>query len=314
MDKSTRNIFEVEKLKYLKELRRFEVKREVKGFELKQIGQLIELQGSLAIYNLEKDETITEAEEAKLAHLNCLDQLKLVCGDEQCNGDIIQEGNILESLKSHSNLGELHIVGNEGLSVLEQQTVTTPESSANKAVIRQQQQTEAEEGLLLLPPQIQDVIITNCDDLNSLDGSGTAGGLHENNEVECFTKEQEEALQIVTSIWNLSIRDCEKLRSLPAAGISRLKALQIRDCPSISSLGSVSDSLQHLRISDSPAISSLGSLPDSLQQLYIYKYKCPAIHSLPKDVIPPSLREIDVSRSHSEELKRQCRKLQGTIP
>ncbi|KAL5206337.1 hypothetical protein ABZP36_034546 [Zizania latifolia] len=112
-----------------------------------------------------------------------------------------------------------------------------------------------------------------------------------NNEVECFSKEQEEALQILTSIQILAILSCQKLRSLPAAGISRLKILHIFDCQ---------------------AISSLDSLPDSLQVLQIMK--CQAIKSLPKDDLPPSLQEIDVIWSDSEELKRQCRKLQGTIP
>lgn len=47
-------IYEVGKLKSLQELRRFEVKKEMSGFELKQLGQLVELQGSLEICNLER--------------------------------------------------------------------------------------------------------------------------------------------------------------------------------------------------------------------------------------------------------------------
>ncbi|KAL5205913.1 hypothetical protein ABZP36_034122 [Zizania latifolia] len=133
-----------------------------------------------------------------------------------------------------------------------------------------------------------------------------------NGEVECFTKEQEEALQILTSIQSLSIWECKKLRSLPAAGISRLKKLQITYCPAIISLGSLPDSLQQLRISICGALSSLGSLPDSLQYLEISH--CPAIHSLPKDDLPPSLREIDVRYCDNKKLKRQCHRLKGTIP
>ncbi|KAL5205983.1 hypothetical protein ABZP36_034192 [Zizania latifolia] len=197
--------------------------------------------------------------------------------------------------------------------------------------------------------------------------------LEENDEVECFTKQQEEALQNLTSIQKLSIRDCEKLQSLPAAGISRslqclyisncpaisslgslphslqqlkifdcptisslvslpdslqqleisdclaisllgslphsLQQLDIYNCPAISSLGSLPDSLQHLQISHCQAISSLGSLPDSLQHLGIYN--CRAINSLGS--LPDSLQQLDIY-SDNDVLKRQCHKLQGTIP
>uniref|UniRef100_A0A0E0BSR7 AAA+ ATPase domain-containing protein n=1 Tax=Oryza glumipatula TaxID=40148 RepID=A0A0E0BSR7_9ORYZ len=185
-----------------------------------------------------------------------------------------------------------------------------------------------------------------------------------NGEVECFTKEQEKALRILTSIEDLRIWLCEKLQSLPAglSQIPTIKALDIHNCPAITSLGTLPDSLQQLKISNCPSISSLGNfpnslqqldisscqaitslgtLPDSLQQLKIYNcpsitslgtlpdslqqlkiYNCPSIssldgttiHSLPKDRLPTSLREIDVWRCDNEELKRQCRKLQGTIP
>ncbi|KAL5206285.1 hypothetical protein ABZP36_034494 [Zizania latifolia] len=317
-----------------------------------------------------------------------------------------------------------------GLIVAEQQTMTTPESSSNKAVVRGQQQTAAGQGLLLLPPQIQELRFWGCDVLNFIDGGklhdllslrvleigdcpkllcsgssfptslqelslvnvkdletlqgplpnltqlsiqncghltnllaqGHLTNLQElstddfegvltapiccllsssltdltlewNHEVEYFTKEQEKALQILTSIQNLKISNYKKLRSLPTAGIRKLKKLEIYGCPAISSLGrlpdslqqlvifgglaissldSLPDSLQHLSISICPAISSLAILPKSLQHLEI-SY-CPAIHCLPKDALPLSLRKIDVRRSDNEKLKRQCHELKGSIP
>uniref|UniRef100_A0A0E0MME6 AAA+ ATPase domain-containing protein n=1 Tax=Oryza punctata TaxID=4537 RepID=A0A0E0MME6_ORYPU len=143
-----------------------------------------------------------------------------------------------------------------------------------------------------------------------------------NDEVECFTKEQEKALHILTSIENLTFWSCIKLQSLPAglSQIPTIKALQIRNCPAITSLRNLLNSLQQLEISPCQAITSLGNLPNSLQKLEIFH--CPAISSLdgtticslPKDRLPTSLREIDVRNCSKEELKRQCRKLQGTIP
>uniref|UniRef100_A0A0E0MMH0 Protein kinase domain-containing protein n=1 Tax=Oryza punctata TaxID=4537 RepID=A0A0E0MMH0_ORYPU len=117
--------------------------------------------------------------------------------------------------------------------------------------------------------------------------------LHDNDEVECFTKEQEEALQILTSIQDLQISRCNKLVSLPTGldKLPNLRALHIRECL---------------------AIRSIGSLPDSLQQLDIAS--CPAIHSLPKDGLPGSLQEICVRYCENEELNRQCQKIKGTIP
>ncbi|XP_062183963.1 uncharacterized protein LOC133887942 isoform X2 [Phragmites australis] len=115
-------------------------------------------------------------------------------------------------------------------------------------------------------------------------------------EVERFTKEQEEALQLLTSLQEIGFWNCNKLQCLPP-GLHRLlnlKRLQISNCRAIRSLPK-------------------DGLPSSLQELKI-SY-CRAIRSLPKvDNLPSSLRVLDVRYSESEELKRQCRKLIGTIP
>uniref|UniRef100_A0A0E0JAC7 AAA+ ATPase domain-containing protein n=1 Tax=Oryza nivara TaxID=4536 RepID=A0A0E0JAC7_ORYNI len=152
-----------------------------------------------------------------------------------------------------------------------------------------------------------------------LSSSLTILDLRWNDEVECFTKEQEKALHILTSIEDLEFSRCKKLQSLPTglSEIPNIKTLGIYGCLAISSLGNLPNSLQQLEISSCPAISSLGNLPNSLQQLEISS--CPAIssldgttiRSLPKDRLPTTLR---VRYCGNEELKRQCRKLQGTIP
>ncbi|VAH02609.1 unnamed protein product [Triticum turgidum subsp. durum] len=116
-----------------------------------------------------------------------------------------------------------------------------------------------------------------------------------NEEVERLTEEQEEALYLLNSLQKLVFSHCRKLQHLPMGltKLASLKILQIRWCPAIQLLP------KH-------------GLPSSLQELYIRN--CPAIKSLPKDGLPSSLRKLQVFDGISEELKRQCRKLKGTIP
>ncbi|KAM3407210.1 hypothetical protein ACQJBY_000952 [Aegilops geniculata] len=117
----------------------------------------------------------------------------------------------------------------------------------------------------------------------------------DNKEVERFREEQEEALYLHGSLQELVFNHCTKLQRLPA-GLSKLASLNI------------------LRIFSCPAIQLLpkDGLPSSLQELEIVS--CPAIKSLPKDGMPSSLRKLEVPYGISEELKRQCHKLKGTIP
>uniref|UniRef100_M0WE43 NBS-LRR resistance-like protein n=1 Tax=Hordeum vulgare subsp. vulgare TaxID=112509 RepID=M0WE43_HORVV len=128
-----------------------------------------------------------------------------------------------------------------------------------------------------------------------LSSSLTELSFWENKEVERFTEEHEEALHLLNSLQELVFWESEKLQRLPA-GLTQLASLKI------------------LRISECPAIRSLpkDGLPSSLQELEIKD--CPAIKSLPKDGLPSSLRKLEVCNGISEELKRQCRKLKGTIP
>jgi hypothetical protein len=155
--------------------------------------------------------------------------------------------------------------------------------------------------------------------------------------VERLTKEEEEALQLLTSLQNLRFSDGDKLQRLPTGlhKLTNLKDLQIWWCSVIRSLPSLPSSLQKLRIHHCRAFKSLpNSLPSSLEELVIsvcmtinslpnslpsFLEKlaishCEAIKSLPKDGLPSSMRELNVQYGTSEELKRECRKLIGTIP
>ena len=155
-------------------------------------------------------------------------------------------------------------------------------------------------------------------------------------EVERFTKEQEEALLLLTSLERIEFWNCDKLQCLPAGlhRLPKLKRLDINSCAAIRSLpkDGLPSSLQELEIDSCPAIRSVPKecLPSSLQKLVIIN--CPAIRSLPKvDDLPSSLRELNVHERNSEELpsslriffvgdrnseelRRHCRKLIGTIP
>ncbi|VAH14366.1 unnamed protein product [Triticum turgidum subsp. durum] len=108
------SICEVGKLKFLEELRRFEVGKETKGFELSQLGELTELGGSLGIYNLEKVQKKDEANELKLVHRNHLHKLILDWFIDRPNKNAEQEENVIESLVPHSNLRDLCIKGHGG--------------------------------------------------------------------------------------------------------------------------------------------------------------------------------------------------------
>ncbi|VAH39711.1 unnamed protein product [Triticum turgidum subsp. durum] len=89
--------------------------------------------------------------------------------------------------------------------------------------------------------------------------------------MERFIKEQEDALQLLSSLQELAFWDFKDLQQLPA-GLRNLTSLKL--------------------------------LSVNL---------CPAILSLPNDALPDSLEMLDVYKC-SEELKQQCRGLEGTIP
>jgi hypothetical protein len=107
------SISEVGRLKSLQELRTFNVRKEIKGFELTQVGHLLELCGSLIINCLENVEGREEADEAKLMQKKHLEELKLNWNDTQSNKDDRAQ-QVLEGLKPHSNLRKLSIKGHEG--------------------------------------------------------------------------------------------------------------------------------------------------------------------------------------------------------
>ena len=113
--------------------------------------------------------------------------------------------------------------------------------------------------------------------------------------MERFTEEQEEALHLLDSLQELQFYYCMKLQCLPAGldKLTNLKRLGTWHCPAIQSLPK-------------------DGFPSSLEELSIRD--CPAIKSLLKDGLPSSLLKLHAYGLISEELKRQCRKLKGTIP
>jgi len=137
-------------------------------------------------------------------------------------------------------------------------------------------------------------------------------------DLERFTEKQEAALQLLTSLQKLDLSDWDKLQCLPAGlqRLTNLKRLLIPGSPDIHSLhkDGLPNSLRKLKISSCSSIRSLpkDGLPNSLEELEITN--CPSIRSLPKGGLPSSLRLLDVRYSNSEELRRQCRTLIGTIP
>ncbi|KAM3399715.1 hypothetical protein ACQJBY_004877 [Aegilops geniculata] len=101
---------EVGKMKYLRELKQFCVKKESVGFELRELGELTELGGELRICNLENVATKEEASEAKLMSKRNLKKLTLVWGRKQSTID----GDVLDALQPHPDLRELRIANHGG--------------------------------------------------------------------------------------------------------------------------------------------------------------------------------------------------------
>jgi hypothetical protein len=113
--------------------------------------------------------------------------------------------------------------------------------------------------------------------------------------VESFTEEEENALQLLTSLRGLSFWECPGLPSLPQGlqSLSSLFYLSVRECPQIQSLP------------------TWEGLPTSLWQLDVRS--CPGIRSLPKGEIPTSLQILTVIEC-SPELNEEAEKLQATCP
>ncbi|KAF6992986.1 hypothetical protein CFC21_009935 [Triticum aestivum] len=104
------SVLEVGKMKYLRELKQFCVKKESVGFELRELGELTELGGELRICNLENVATKEEASEAKLMSKRNLKKLTLVWGRKQSTID----GDVLDALQPHPDLRELRIANHGG--------------------------------------------------------------------------------------------------------------------------------------------------------------------------------------------------------
>ncbi|CAL4888670.1 unnamed protein product [Urochloa decumbens] len=104
------NVHEVGKMKILQELKRFHVKKESVGFELGELGQLVQLGGKLSIHGLENVRSGKEADEARLMAKRDLVKLGLIWSRE--NQSMVDD--ILANLQPHSNLRALCIVNHGG--------------------------------------------------------------------------------------------------------------------------------------------------------------------------------------------------------
>ncbi|CAL4888673.1 unnamed protein product [Urochloa decumbens] len=101
---------EVGKMKFLQQLKRFHVKKESAGFELREVGQLVQLGGKLSICGLENVSSDKEADEARLMAKRDLVKVGLVWSREHQS----MVDDILANLQPHSNLRALCIVNHGG--------------------------------------------------------------------------------------------------------------------------------------------------------------------------------------------------------
>jgi hypothetical protein len=221
--------------------------------------------------------TVGTATPLLLSYLTSLTDLSI----KEC-GDLRGEG--LWPLLAHGHLTKLSISRTPNFFAGSQPSVPQEQEFPSSSSKLQKLWTDDVAGVLAVPICIL------------LSSSLTELYFWENQEVHRFTKEQEEVLQLLTSLEEIRFWECDKLRDLPV-GLQRLpnlKRLYIDGCAAIRSLHKY-------------------GLPGSLQELVIKD--CPAIRSLPKvDDLPSLLLVLDVHHCNSKRLRRQYRKLIGAIP
>ncbi|XP_051184882.1 putative disease resistance protein RGA4 [Lolium perenne] len=106
------NIRNVGKIKHLQELKEFRVKKEIMGFELRELGALTELGGKLIICGLQHVSTKEDAVAAKLKLKKSLNELKLLWDRDRPTIGV----DILDAFQPHSNLRVLTIA-NPGCTI-----------------------------------------------------------------------------------------------------------------------------------------------------------------------------------------------------
>ncbi|KAJ7949314.1 Disease resistance protein [Quillaja saponaria] len=99
------------RFKHLQRLTNFKVGKR-NGTDIKQLGQLKQLRGSLPILNLQNVIDPTDAMQAKLKEKEHIEELKLKWRGE--NEDSEKDRNVLEMLQPHKNLKELSVVNYGG--------------------------------------------------------------------------------------------------------------------------------------------------------------------------------------------------------
>ncbi|CAL5034707.1 unnamed protein product [Urochloa decumbens] len=280
----------VGKLPLLQELKNFEVNKDMNGFELKQLGNLIELR-ELGIYHLERVHT-KEVAEAKMIHKRHLLKLTLHWAGDCPQDERDKNGDILEGLQPHRNLQELKISGHGGRSC--------PTWLGSKLCVK---------ALLYL--HLESV---SWEVLPSLGHMDMIHGLTLMN-MSALKEFSPSHFDIITdqNFCNLRMLTLINLRGLEKWNLgnhchlfSRLEVLIIKDCPVLSGLPSTDSnhyllrngkkgtihwfpSLQELEISDCPQVVSLPPIPWT-QSLCSVKIK---------EVGPSILDSLEYSKSTS---------------
>ncbi|KAG2563808.1 putative disease resistance protein At3g14460 [Panicum virgatum] len=132
-----------------------------------------------------------------------------------------------------------------------------------------------------------------CRQITSLESLKIRGVLYTtagSDKVDSLLEHHEQALQLLTSLKELTLWQFEHLESLPSKihGLQLLQRLTISECPCLESLPS-----------------KIHALP-SLQRLTINE--CPSLTSLPEEGLPRSLMEMDLIRG-TVELDALCRSI-----
>ncbi|XP_072951797.1 disease resistance protein RGA2-like [Typha angustifolia] len=287
------------RLTSLQKLPQFHVKK-AKGYDIGQLMDLNELQGSLTISYLQNVEGKAKALEANLKDKKHLQNLHLEWGsNDESDRRRDLDTEVLESLQPCPNLIELTIHGcqsckfpnwllQEGyLQNLQSLTLdrctsleVLPPMSNLFPYCRKLQILNLPNlrTFSLLPQSLKELVISNCKSLNIL-------GISPGPSISLLH------VHLPKSLSKLELLNCPGILSLSEHLPESLNNLVVINCRGISSLPEhLPESLSNLELTHSPNISLLPEcLPESLNNLHIWN--CPNISSLPKH-LPESLHNL----------------------
>ena len=213
-------------LEFLQELKEFRVQKK-DGFDISQLGNLKEINGSLSILDLENVADKEEAARAGIKQKKHLRTLSLSWGCASASPAAIQEM-VMEGLKPHENLAHLTVVNYAGATPL---WLAKNPSLTNLESLHLQDCA----AVKLLPPFQTMPFLTTLSlvGLSSLNDFHIDFRSYEKDELELSEIEILKCSALITSI---GLHSCKALTKLSINGCGALAKLSIKDCGALTKL------------------------------------------------------------------------------